>query len=144
MKKIVYLLVLMASTSAFACPEVTGKYLCPEEAAHELALGGRQVEIGGGTYGVYTVTLGNSAAVYEVGSRNPLIDPNTGEIDFSVTTLAECRQEALLLHHEVTESDEDITVTVSGTHEVKPMASGIRLRYLLEGDELYSFQCDKL
>lgn len=144
MKTALTIITLLYSISSFACIDISGKYLCPEEASDEWALGTREVQLKKSPFMDIFAMKSTETTIFEVGAWNPAIDPNSGDIDFNTETMAECTDKSVLLHNKVTEIDDDIAITVQGSYEVRPTPAGIQLRILVEGDEFFKFDCNKL
>jgi hypothetical protein len=143
MKFFFTIIALVSSVYSYACLDISGKYLCPEDA--ELVLGTSEVEFRKSPIvDIYSMRLGDSATIYEVGSWNPAMNPNTGEIDFSTQTMAECRDKSVLLRSQSTMTEGEVEVTISGGFKVTPISKGIQLKIILEGDETIKFDCRKL
>lgn len=133
-----------AATSAMACPEVTGKYLCPKEAANSI-LGTRDIELGKSPLvDIYTMKVKGAQAIYELNSWNPGIDPRTGDVDFRLQTRAECKDDLLLLRTQATEQEGETRATVEQIYEVRRTPKGILLRSTFDGDEFFRFECEKI
>src|SRR4051794_6758050 len=113
MKISIFLAFSLFSSLSFACADISGKFLCPEEAASPMALGTREVQFVKSTIvDMYSMKLGEETLMFEVDAWNPGINPTTGEIDFKVETMAECKDDTVLLNEKVTEEDQGIKLTV--------------------------------
>lgn len=146
MKTMLLALLALTSVSSFAnCLDVSGKYLCPAEAAQEYALGSRDLIIKKSPItDIYSVSTGSEAAIYEVNAWNPSISPSTGDIDYNVETMAQCRAKSVMFYSKVTTTDGDISVTMTGGLDVRPTADGVVVRILVDEDEFFKFNCKKI
>lgn len=145
MKRVIFFtLFAVSSLTAFACEDFTGTYLCPETSDVRIVLGGHQVTIKKSPIlDIYSMKTGDDILVYEKDSWNPAIDPNTGDVDHTIQTMAQCFEKKTNFKQKVTEADEDISVTMEATIEVTPRDDGIKLRYLLDSDEMLDVNCKK-
>jgi hypothetical protein len=144
MKTTLAIFTLLSSISSFACPDITGKYLCPVEAEEITALGTRAVQFKKSPYvDIYSMKLGNDSIMFEVGSWNPGINPNTGDVDHLTETMAECKGNTVILNVKETVNEGDISITVAGSFDVTKIANGINLSLKTEDEELHKFDCIK-
>src|SRR5690606_24210112 len=120
MKLFIVSMLMLSSVSAFAnCPELAGKYLCAEEAADEMSIGSRNVFLAyGSLFKSYAFGTEKEAYLYEMNSWNPAISMN-GDIDQKVKTIALCKDSVLTLRNEVTETVEDISLSMVQDWEVR-------------------------
>jgi hypothetical protein len=138
MKKLLIAVLALGSLSSFACVDISGKYLCPVEAEEEF--GERTVQFKKSPIlDMYSMKVGNDAIMFELGAWNPGIDPNSGEIDHSVETMAECQGNTVILKIRGDRENE----TFVGSFDVTKKTNGINLSVKNEGKETYNFDCVK-
>lgn len=144
MRKIIIGLLTVSSINAFACPDISGKYICPKEADQPTALGTRTIQLKKSPFAdIYSMKLANDSLMFEVDVWNYGIDPNTGDMDRSTETMAECKGDTVILNVKETVRADGINVTVSGSFDVTKTSSGINLSLKTEGEELHNFNCTK-
>lgn len=132
---------IMASTSALACPDLNGKYLCPEEALSSDMIGSRSIQIAKSPIidTMYRYTVGQDAFIFELDSWNPLMDPASGEVDPTVQIMGACDERSLTITSKTEVFDEHLI----GKDVLTKTDKGVQVTSILEDMEMYSFECVK-
>ncbi len=144
MKSNISIFALLTSLASYACPDITGKYLCPAESEEPTAFESRTIQFKKSPYiDIYSMQLGGESLVFEVGAWNPGINVNSGDVNQSLETIAECQGEKVILSMKQTVTDNDLSVSVTSSLDVLKISEGINLTLKLEGEEIHQFDCIK-
>lgn len=138
MKILIILTSTFVSIQVSACPIVSGTFHCPETALDHMMT--RTIDIRMSQIPkAFRLGIGNMTSFHEVDSWNPDIDPRTGNANLDYVTQAKCSQASVSFQMASFPGFEE-----TSSLEITPEKNGIDLTGFEDGQEVFSFFCEKI